>query len=113
MPASPALWASTVLTTATPKAASTLDLERVPGTGLRARVLEAVADATESLGFKPAVSFHGVVDRDIALPVQVKAAAILREALPNSARHARASRKGRRLRAVRLELLAVFRRSRL
>ena len=67
-------------------------LERAPGVGLRARVLEAVADATEALGFKPAVSFHGVVDRDIALPVQLEAAAVLREALSNSARHAHASR---------------------
>ena len=67
-------------------------LERAPGAGLRARVLEAVADATEALGFKPAVSFHGIVDRDIALPVQLEAAAVLREALSNSARHAHASR---------------------
>ena len=35
-------------------------LESAPGTGLRARVLEAVADATEALGFKPTVSFHGL-----------------------------------------------------
>jgi signal transduction histidine kinase len=67
-------------------------LEREPGAGLRAKVLESVADATEALGFKPSVSFHGAVDRDIALPVQLEAAAVLREALSNSARHARASR---------------------
>jgi PAS domain S-box-containing protein len=67
-------------------------LERSPGAGLRARVLETVADAIEALGFKPAVSFHGVVDADIALPVQIEAAAVLREALSNSARHAHASR---------------------
>jgi PAS domain S-box-containing protein len=67
-------------------------LERAPGAGLRARVLEAVADATESLGFKPVVSFHGAVDRDIPLPVQLEAGAVLREALSNVARHAHASR---------------------
>jgi PAS domain S-box-containing protein len=67
-------------------------LERAPGAGLRARVLEAVADATEALGFKPAVSFHGVVDRDVPLQVQLEAATVLREALSNSARHAHASR---------------------
>ena len=67
-------------------------LESTPGAGLRARVLDAVADATEGLGFKPAVSFHGAVDRDIALQVQLEAEAVLREALSNAARHAHASR---------------------
>ena len=67
-------------------------LESTPGAGLRARVLDAVADATEGLGFKPAVSFHGAVDREIALQVQLEAEAVLREALSNAARHAHASR---------------------
>jgi PAS domain S-box-containing protein len=67
-------------------------LEPAPGTGLRARVLEAVADVTEALGFKPTVSFRGLPDREVALPVQLEAAAVLREALSNSARHAQASR---------------------
>jgi len=67
-------------------------LEPAPGTGLRARVLEAVADATEALGFKPTVSFHGLTDRVVALPVQLEATAVLREALSNSARHAHAGR---------------------
>ena len=67
-------------------------LESTPGAGLRARVLDAVADATEVLSFKPAVSFHGAVDREIALQVQLEAEAVLREALSNAARHAHASR---------------------
>jgi signal transduction histidine kinase len=67
-------------------------LESGPGTGLRARVLEAVSDATEPLGFKPAVSFHGPTDFEVPLQVQLEAAAVLREALSNSARHAHASR---------------------
>ena len=67
-------------------------LESAPGAGLRARVLEAVADATEGLGFKPAVSFHGAVDHEVALQVQLEAEAVLREALSNTARHAHASR---------------------
>ena len=67
-------------------------LESTPGAGLRARVLDAVADATEGLGFKPAVSFHGAVDREVALQVQLEAEAVLREALSNAARHAHASR---------------------
>ena len=67
-------------------------LEPAPGTGLRARVLEAVADVTEALGFKPTVSFRGRPDREVALPVQLEATAVLREALSNSARHAHSSR---------------------
>ncbi len=67
-------------------------LESAPGAGLRARVLEAVADTTEALGFKPVVSFHGSVDRDLALQVQLEEATVLREALSNTARHAHASR---------------------
>ncbi len=67
-------------------------LERAPGTGLRARVLQAAADATEALGFDPAVTFHGMVDREIAMSVQLEAMAVLREALSNSARHAHATR---------------------
>jgi PAS domain S-box-containing protein len=67
-------------------------LESAPGTGLRARVLESVADATEALGFKPGLSFHGPADLEVSLQVQLEAAAVLREALSNSARHAHASR---------------------
>ncbi|HXW82100.1 MAG TPA: PAS domain S-box protein [Acidimicrobiales bacterium] len=67
-------------------------LESAPGTGLRAKVLNEVADATEVLGFKPVVSFHGLVDQDIELHIQQEAAAVLREALSNAARHAHAGR---------------------
>jgi PAS domain S-box-containing protein len=67
-------------------------LERAPGAGLRTRLLEVVADGAEALGFRPAVSFHGAVDRDIALQVQLEAATVLKEALSNTARHAHASR---------------------
>ncbi|HTV10336.1 MAG TPA: PAS domain S-box protein [Acidimicrobiales bacterium] len=66
-------------------------LESPPGRGLRAKVLEAVADATEMLGFKPAVTFEGVVDQQGALAAQIEAVAVLREALTNAARHAHAS----------------------
>jgi PAS domain S-box-containing protein len=67
-------------------------LESSPGTGLRDRVLEAVALATEQLGFTPAISFHGPTEREIPLQVQLEAGAVLREALSNAARHAQASR---------------------
>ncbi len=67
-------------------------LESAPGAALRAKVAEEVADVTERLGFKPTISFDGVVDQDIQLHVQQEAAAVLREALSNAARHAHASR---------------------
>jgi PAS domain S-box-containing protein len=67
-------------------------LESAPGTGLRAKVLEAVADAAEPLGFRPTLAFHGPADREVSLAVQLEAAAVLREALSNAARHAHASR---------------------
>jgi PAS domain S-box-containing protein len=67
-------------------------LEAPPGAGLRAKVLEAVADAGEALGFKPAVSFHGPADFEVPLQVQLEAAAVLREALSNTTRHAHATR---------------------
>ncbi|HYA45196.1 MAG TPA: PAS domain S-box protein, partial [Acidimicrobiales bacterium] len=67
-------------------------LESPPGTGLRAKVLETVADAAEALGFKPATFFHGLGGREVDLQVQLELAAVLREALSNTARHAHASR---------------------
>ena len=67
-------------------------LESAPGTGLRAKVLETVADATEALGFKPDVSFHGLADREVDPQVEAEAVAVLREALSNAARHAHGSR---------------------
>jgi PAS domain S-box-containing protein len=67
-------------------------LESEPGTGLRGRALEAVTDATESLGFRPAVYFRGLTEREVPLPVQLEATAVLREALSNTARHAQAGR---------------------
>ncbi len=66
-------------------------LESAPGTSLRARVLETVADATEALGFGPVTSFHGLGDREVGLQTQLELAAVLREALSNVARHAHAS----------------------
>ncbi len=67
-------------------------LESAPGTSLRSRLLETVADATESLGFRPLTSFHGLDGREVDLQVQLELAAVLREALSNVARHAHASK---------------------
>ncbi len=61
-----------------------------PEDGLRGRVLDVVADVGPALGFVPATRFtgplHTVVPRDIADDL----VAVLREALSNVARHARA-----------------------
>lgn len=67
-------------------------LESSPGAGLKSKVKETVASAAENLGFKPSVTFRGQADRDIPLQVQIEAAAVLREALSNAARHSRATR---------------------
>jgi signal transduction histidine kinase len=58
--------------------------------GVRARLLDVATEAGASLGFDPAVRFSGVID---TLPdgLADDAAAVLREALSNVARHARAT----------------------
>jgi signal transduction histidine kinase len=58
--------------------------------GLRARVLDVVADMAPALGHEPALRFSGVLD---TLPDAVAddLLAVLREALTNAARHARAT----------------------
>jgi len=67
-------------------------LEAVPATGLEPRVKDAVASVSEALGFTPEVSFRQTTDQEIPLEAELEAAAVLREALANAARHARASR---------------------
>jgi signal transduction histidine kinase len=65
------------------------DIPRTDPAGLRARILAVAADAAPALGFDPAVRFTGTVD---ALPTDVgeDLVAVVREALTNVARHARA-----------------------
>jgi signal transduction histidine kinase len=65
------------------------DIPRTDPDGLRARILAVAADAAPALGFDPAVRFTGTVD---ALPTDVAEdlVAVVREALTNVARHARA-----------------------
>ncbi|GAA2246426.1 sensor histidine kinase [Streptomyces indiaensis] len=58
------------------------------GSGLRARVSDAVTAATSSLGFAPAVRIEGLVDTDVPGDVADHAVAVLGEALSNVARHA-------------------------
>jgi signal transduction histidine kinase len=67
------------------------DLPRANPGGLRAQLLDVAADAAKALGFDPIVRFDGPVD-SLPSEVGVELVAVLREALGNVARHARASR---------------------
>ncbi|MFF5313413.1 GAF domain-containing sensor histidine kinase [Streptomyces massasporeus] len=58
------------------------------GSGLRARVSDAVTAASSALGFAPAVRIEGLVDTDVPGEVADHAIAVLGEALSNTARHA-------------------------
>ncbi|MEV0183296.1 GAF domain-containing sensor histidine kinase [Streptomyces sp. NPDC050625] len=62
------------------------------GTGLRARVVGVVGEATPVLGFAPSVRMEGLVDTDVPRETADHAVAVLSEALTNIARHARADR---------------------
>jgi signal transduction histidine kinase len=60
--------------------------------GLRTQVIEACERVTEQLGFAPAVRFAGPVDTLVSETATDDVLAVLREALSNAARHARASK---------------------
>jgi two-component system, NarL family, sensor histidine kinase DevS len=59
--------------------------------GLRAAVLDVVAEATPALGFDPAVRFAGVLEGTVADDLADDLLAVVREALSNVARHAHAT----------------------
>ena len=61
------------------------------GEGVRQAVLHAVAAARPTLGFDADVVFHGAVDTLVPPNVAEQMMAVLREALSNVARHAKAS----------------------
>jgi signal transduction histidine kinase len=60
--------------------------------GFRAEVLRLAARAAEGLGFEPSVRFEGPVDNTVPPELAPHVFAVLREALSNVARHARATR---------------------
>jgi len=62
----------------------------VPG-GLRQAVLQLVDELAPMLGARPEVSFNGQVDNMVPQPVADHVLAVIREALTNAGRHARAS----------------------
>ncbi|MEU9390278.1 GAF domain-containing sensor histidine kinase [Streptomyces sp. NPDC048324] len=62
------------------------------GTGLRARVVRSVGEATPVLGFAPSVRMEGLVDTDVPQETADHVIAVLSEALTNIARHSGAQR---------------------
>lgn len=69
-----------------------LEASRTPTTGLRARMVGLLGEAAGALGFEPTVLFDGPVDTTVPDDIGVEVVAVLREALANVARHARATR---------------------
>ncbi|MFB7240998.1 histidine kinase [Streptomyces populi] len=59
--------------------------------GLRARLVTEVGRAAETLGFTPALRMSGLLDTDVSDEQREHVLAVLREALSNAARHARAT----------------------
>ncbi|WKX68991.1 GAF domain-containing sensor histidine kinase [Streptomyces sp. XD-27] len=65
-----------------------------PGAGqnLRARVVQAVGEATPVLGFAPSLRMEGLLDTQVPREVADQVVPVLSEALANVARHAHAAR---------------------
>jgi signal transduction histidine kinase len=61
------------------------------GPSLRSRILEVVDAGAEQLGFAPSLQISGLVDTGVPPTTAEHLLAVLREALSNTARHARAS----------------------
>jgi signal transduction histidine kinase len=59
---------------------------------LRARIVGLIDEYSELLGFTPAVRLEGLIDTRISAGIAENLLAVLREALSNTARHAKASR---------------------
>ncbi len=61
------------------------------GQGLRAGVRKVLSDAREQLGFSPRLEFRGPVEASVPDGMYPELTAVIREALSNVARHARAT----------------------
>jgi len=59
---------------------------------LRARIVELVEEYSSTLGFTPGLRLEGLVDTRVSATIGEHLLAVVREALSNAARHARASR---------------------
>ena len=62
-----------------------------PDTGVRSRVLQVATSAASSLDFDPQIRFDGPLDTIVPEPVGAHLLAVIREALSNTARHAKAT----------------------
>jgi signal transduction histidine kinase len=69
-----------------------LDMARVTGFSLRRDILELMASSARVLGFDPLVRLDGPIDAAVSEKLGGQLLAVLREALSNVARHARANR---------------------
>jgi signal transduction histidine kinase len=58
---------------------------------LRARIVELVEEYTAALGFTPSLRLEGLVDTRVSTTIGENVLAVIREALSNAARHAKAS----------------------
>ncbi|MEU7909372.1 GAF domain-containing sensor histidine kinase [Actinoplanes sp. NPDC049118] len=70
---------------------SIFELRAPVGASLRTELHDAVAAATETLGFRPVLDTSGPVDSAIPDDIVPELLAVLREALANAARHAEAT----------------------
>jgi signal transduction histidine kinase len=66
--------------------------DRSPSNSLRARIVELIEELTPALGFTPTLRLEGLVDTRVSRDVAENLLPALREALSNTARHAKASR---------------------
>ena len=66
--------------------------DRSPSNSLRARIVELIEELAPALGFTPTLRLEGLVDTLISKDVGQNLLPVLREALSNTARHAKASR---------------------
>src|SRR5690606_37057083 len=65
---------------------------RTPATAaLRSEIRSTIDEVAEPLGFRPALELDGPIDSTVPEPVRPDLLAVLREALSNVVRHARAS----------------------
>jgi len=68
-----------------------LHTARLPGRSVRTEILELAAESARLLGFNPVVRFDGAIDSAVDDALADHVVAVLREALTNVARHARAT----------------------
>lgn len=69
-----------------------LDTARTPGPSLRREILDLTAGSARALGFEPVILLDGPIDASVSEVVAPHLLSVLREALSNVARHAKATR---------------------